>query len=91
MERLEKGDRVRIVHTEFIDAELQGRTGTVVGLEGEVSAWVDMDADLPPGVRLFQREDLRANHIILWPDECELLILNGPSYAQGADQRRLFA
>ena len=52
---------------------LAGKTGTVVRLRrADEAAWVKMDCDVPPELREFPADDKcgRANHIILWPQEC---------------------
>lgn len=57
------------------DAEhpCHGKTGTVVRLRrADDAAWVRMDEDLPMDLRSFPADDERRNHIMLWPEDCEV-------------------
>lgn len=52
---------------------LRGRTATVIRLlrRSREQAWVKVDGDpLPDSVRCFPASDERANHILVWDDEC---------------------
>ena len=53
--------------------ELRGKCGTVVRLlfRNKYEAWVRMDEPLPVAIRVFGPEDDRADHVLLYYDECE--------------------
>jgi hypothetical protein len=73
MKQFTDGQRIRVVETETEEASvLEGETGVVVRLRmGDSGAWVKMDNDLPDNLRSFSKDDVRANHILLYPEECE--------------------
>jgi hypothetical protein len=52
---------------------LRGRFGTVVRIRtGDDCAWIDIEGEALPGnLRSFPHSNLRANHIICAPEECE--------------------
>lgn len=55
-------------------APLIGKQGTVVRLRfKDISAWVEMDEDLPEVTASFPINDHRRHWIILYPDMCELV------------------
>ena len=65
--RLLNGMRVRC-----IKEPLQGKLGTVVRVRrGDDGAWVHMDDPLPQDLRSFPADDSRADHIVLFPEECQ--------------------
>ncbi|WP_293715796.1 hypothetical protein, partial [Thiolapillus sp.] len=62
--------RVVIVHPERWDG-LRGRTGTVLRLcRGDDAAWIEIDDEIPDGVRVFPHDDDRLNHMLFYPQEC---------------------
>lgn len=72
MTRFKNGQRVQVVDDE---RGLKGECGQVVRLlMRDNSAWINMDRDLPMDLRSFPADDPhgRANHINLFPEECEL-------------------
>ncbi len=63
----------RVIVTDS-DNPLIGEAGKVVRLRrSDRAAWVNMDRDVPEGLRSFPSTDPdgRANHVILYPWECE--------------------
>ena len=68
MKRLLKGDRVRVVRR---DHPLFQQAGTVVRVRmADDGAWVEMDGDVPEGIREFPAGDPKARHVMLYPDQC---------------------
>jgi len=71
MERFSKGQRVKIVAGEYATS-MEGRAGSVHRLrKGDTGAWVEMDLEVPSEHRKFPAGDARANHLLLFPEECE--------------------
>ena len=78
MERFEDHQRVVVVNPDHNRQPLKGRTGTVVRLRiADNMAWVNMDEPLPEEFCSFTENDgygqpeIRRNHILLDPAECE--------------------
>lgn len=70
LKKFEDGQRVRVLEDESSNI-LRGKVGTVVRLRTNGSAFVNMDEDIPSQLRSFEPPDPRANHVILFADECE--------------------
>ena len=69
MQRFDYPQRVRVTLPEH---PCVGKTGKVHRIRiSDNGAWVNMDDPLPPDLRSFEIGDSRANHIILYPNECE--------------------
>lgn len=69
MDRFKDNQRVRVSDPE---SPLLGKAGTVVRLRrADDRAWVRMDDTLPMDLRVFPEGDDRANHAMLWPEECD--------------------
>lgn len=68
LKKFEDGQRVRVVEEESL---LRGKVGTVARILTNGSAFVNMDEDIPSQLRSFEPPDPRANHVILFADECE--------------------
>ena len=83
MKKFRTNDRVRIISMDAMDrssdiavieaqALMAGRTGTVRRLlMRDISAWVQMDDELPPALASFPADDPRGRNLILWPSECD--------------------
>ena len=68
--------RVRVVSQDGLDErqELIGQLGTVVRCRyGDNGAWVKMDNALDEQLTSFPVGDHRRNHILMYPEECELV------------------
>jgi len=67
------GQKIRVVNPELEQHQvLRGETGTITRrCISDISAWVEMDKELPEELRVFPKEDSRGKHINLYPDECE--------------------
>lgn len=51
--------------------DIHGKSGTVVRIRhADNGAWVKMDESLPAHLQAFPSSDSRANHILLYPEEC---------------------
>lgn len=72
MKRFRLGQRVRVTAQE---CALCGKVGTVERLRrSDNGAWVTMDEALDDDMRVFPATDPRADHILLYPTECEEFI-----------------
>ena len=83
MKNFKTNDRVRIVAMDAMDrsddiavieaqALMAGRTGTVRRLlRRDISAWVQMDDELPSALAIFPADDPRGRNMLLWPSECD--------------------
>ncbi|MGD8914601.1 MAG: hypothetical protein PVJ68_17985 [Candidatus Thiodiazotropha sp.] len=70
MQTFQNGQRVIVDQPELSNA-LRGMTGQVVRLRNcDAGAWVNMDDDIPDTLRIFHAGDPRANHVLLYPQEC---------------------
>jgi len=80
MRRFEKGQRIRLTTPEGDDTDdMVGQHGTVVRLGmADAQAWVNMDGPIADSIRCFSPDDPhgRGNHILLWPDQCEIAEAN---------------
>ncbi len=73
MKRFKDFQRVTVVNPDGPNKPLLGMRGSVVRLRrADCAAWVRMDDPLPAALRSFPAGDERADHIILWPDECDI-------------------
>lgn len=55
---------------------LAGKCGTVARRrKGDDGAWVDMDDPLPGELANFPAGDSRHKHVLLYPDQCESIVL----------------
>lgn len=76
LERFENQMRIRVVDPDEEHAPLKDHVGLVVRLRmQDESAWIRMVDPLPEGVAVFPKDDERRDHVILWPDECDQLLL----------------
>ncbi len=70
MKQFNDRQRIMVVRPEIL-TQLRNKTGTVVRLRRcDGAAWVDMEEDLPDGLRVFPCNDDRRNHVLLYPHEC---------------------
>ena len=68
LKKFEDDQRVRVIEE---DSLLRGKVGTVARIRTNGSAFVNMDEDIPSQLRSFEPPDSRANHVILFAEECE--------------------